>query len=351
MRDSLRNLAPLYSMKIWQLVLVILTVFAQVGAREAINSHGEALEVSIDGTMSRYEVVRSLGQDTNDIDGESLLRILRESENHLQSKTDSSVQVALDHVSSLVEQVERLELLSASVDGTRQAVDELIRLANSRQLEYFMQKLKKALEQEMNLRSLDRRQNEQLSTEGAPFETVSLDALKRKFEIKHILEGSELELRQWVMDVIKEELGLYEENILSTMVGESNSDCASPVDVVHNVQSALMKWSQDGIGIVDYAQGGTIVHEMTSQSFVPMPAQSDLLGNVWWGKFVPQDWEELLPPGWQDWNVAIPSCFYHAFPSIVRVICFIFKIGIEVQFANSMSSLTSLCHFSAIFVS
>ena len=296
-----------------QKLLVVFILVSIAGTEATDSSHHETVEVSVDGTIARHEVVGLFDRDPYELDGEALLRIIQVSESELQGNTDASVNSALEHVSSLVEQAERLKSLSAAVEEHSQAVDELIRLANSRQLEHLIDRLNRTLEQELKLRASDK-QHEDLAADGASYETVPLNVLKRTFEIKNILEESENELRQWVIEIIQEELAAYERTALSKgVVSETNSDCATPADVVQTVQSALMKFSQDGIGIADHAQGGSIVHDLTSQSFVPVPTQTDLVGNVWWSKYIPEDWERALPPGWQDWNSAIPSYIYHFF--------------------------------------
>eukprot|EP00980_Cylindrotheca_fusiformis_P026537 scaffold16380_cov62-Cylindrotheca_fusiformis.AAC.1 len=99
---------------------------------------------------------------------------------------------------------------------------------------------------------------------------------------------------------MKDEVEKYRKELLAN--SDVKPKCPSTVDVVQDVHLALTKFSQDGIGLLDHAQGGQIVHTLTSPTYSPEPDPEELLGNVWWRKYIPEDWEKLLPEGWADWN-------------------------------------------------
>jgi hypothetical protein len=262
---------------------------------------------------------------------ESLLELIRSTENMLQTAPSSSADHLFQEVASLVAQSELLETYHANVEALQQDVDAMIRSANARQLDYLVKKLNDTLLKEMKLRT-----NSRTNLVEGPA-TVSTDSLIKKFDAKQIMAESEEELQEWVMDIIQEELYDYVEE----QINESGEDCATPVDVVHKVQSALTKYSQDGIGITDHAQGARVVYEMTSDSYSPPPDRSELLGNVWWRKYIPEDWERILPEGWQAWNVGIPSYVYH---SLVRS-----RLFWSFSFSSGCFSFVS-CVFSFMYV-
>jgi hypothetical protein len=168
---------------------------------------------------------------------------------------------------------------------------------------------------------------------------------------KRLLAPSEYEISDWVLQIVQEELDEYQENLLnaksesgaSTTSSLTSGDCAAVTDAVEKVQAALTKFSQDVIGLIDHAQGAEIVHTMTSPTYVPPPAEHELLGNVWWSKFIPEDWERLLPQGWEEWDIRIPSFVYH---SLVRcsLVSHLSRLLREKHFLSLRLSLFPLSH-------
>jgi SUN domain-containing protein 1/2 len=60
--------------------------------------------------------------------------------------------------------------------------------------------------------------------------------------------------------------------------------------------------------MIDHAQAASVVHELTSSTYRPPPLLEEKLENVWWRRYIPEDWERyLLPNGWQEWNTRLPS--------------------------------------------
>jgi hypothetical protein len=250
---------------------------------------------------------------SSELDVETLLETFRQAERFLKEIAPQvNVDSTLEEVEELIEKSHRLEALHAQVQEKRQAVDELLRIANTRQLDqHLLPRLNRTLERELTLRKAQGHAEHGAVTTETEFEPVSMDDLKRAFETKSLMKESEAMLQQWVIGIMEEELAALAESHASSSL-EGKVECATRLEVVHDVQAALTKHSQDGIGMVDYAQGATIIHEMTSASYIPPPAENELLGKVWWGNYIAEDWEQLLPQGWQEWNVGIPSFVYHA---------------------------------------
>jgi Sad1 / UNC-like C-terminal len=96
--------------------------------------------------------------------------------------------------------------------------------------------------------------------------------------------------------------------------GKAPGTCLLTKEAALAVHDALMRYARDGIGQIDRA--GYIVHQYTSPTHVVKDdAAFSNLGNVWWRRYIPQDWEALLPVGWQSWKngFALPDHMYHTF--------------------------------------
>lgn len=254
---------------------------------------------------------------------EALLETLRSSTGLLQTGV-LSVDSLIEEVNMLMLSKDRLEEYHAKVDQQQLVVDTMVKLANARQLDYFISQINETIEKEIILRSardIALQHEEEYMEEDDDQDhvaTVSKNAMRKSFEVEKIMEEGEREVQEWIIGIVKEELDAYQESLKSgEHAGASSGKCATASDVVHDVQSALTRFSQDGIGMVDHAQGASVVYEMTSPSYMPWSETSELLGNVWWRKYIPEDWERLLPAGWEEWDVAIPSYIYH---TLVRAI-------------------------------
>lgn len=269
-----------------------------------------------------------------------------------------SVQAVLDDVTQLMEKIEdgrdhtvsssALDLLTREVEGLtmelqrleeltnlllekQSKVDDLIRTANSQQLEALMLRLNETLEKETKLREFERQEPKQSKRRPRPVVDVDTQSpvtsasLHRRIGIEAILDHSELEMKNWIVQVIQDELATLKDEFMPPFdvdavsggtVGNNSGNCPSTIHVVQKVQQALKDYANDGIGRVDHAQGAQVVHWWTSTTFSPPALSSETLGSVWWRKFIPEDWEKLLPDGWENWRLSIPSYLYH---SLVRV--------------------------------
>ena len=224
-------------------------------------------------------------------------------EQQLQQQLEQQQQ-NLPEVSELLSQIEelwqrtnQLENQHVLLEERQEQVNSLIQNANGIQLDHFLSRLQLAYQQEIVLRSSN------------TYNIIPMDDLKRRFNTQQVMEESETNLQTWILGIVEEELERYQKNN-----AYPHTTCPSATEIVQQIQVALTEFSQDGIGSIDHAQGGEIVHSMTSPTYESTTDSSSLLlGNVWWRKYIPQDWEKwLLPSGWQDWSVGLPSFVYHS---------------------------------------
>jgi hypothetical protein len=143
---------------------------------------------------------------------------------------------------------------------------------------------------------------------------VTLEQLDQQTQPTRIMQESETQLEAWIQEVIADEIANHYAQ-LSEMC--SSGKCVTPVEAAQLVQASLTTFAYDGVRMVDHAQGGTIVYELTSETYEP-PADdpSQQLGNVWWRKYIPEDWERVLPPQWEEWKAGVPTFLKHSFVSI-----------------------------------
>jgi hypothetical protein len=102
-------------------------------------------------------------------------------------------------------------------------------------------------------------------------------------------------IQAWMLEVRKDEMEKYKIELLVNK--GASSECHSVEDLVQDIHMALLKFSKDGIGLIHHSRGGEIVLTLTSAPYSPQPDPSELLGNAWWRKCIPEDWEKLLPAG------------------------------------------------------
>jgi Sad1 / UNC-like C-terminal len=146
---------------------------------------------------------------------------------------------------------------------------------------------------------------------------VSLEQLERTYlttlsaRIKGLIQEAiaDSELQAMLATLSHQEKALEQSN---TYV---QGTCLSVKQTAVEVHDALMRYARDGIGQLDRA--GYIVHQYTSPTYAATndDATRSTLGNAWWRRYIPQDWEGLLPVGWQSWTnlFALPDHIYHTF--------------------------------------
>ena len=184
-------------------------------------------------------------------------------------------------------------------------LERLVRLTNVRQLQQLSERLNDALQFELERRAGTKQEKQQQKP-------VTESYLDSSFDPVMLFAKSEAVLEKWVRDIMEQEIESLVSSAAETgsavsVDEESNSNtsdesCVSPATAAQEVQSVLLHYSHDGIGRLDHALGGVIVHEMTSPTFVPPAQAHEKLG--YWRRFIPDDIEEMLPTGWK--NVRIP---------------------------------------------
>lgn len=243
-----------------------------------------------------------------EITEKSLLATLAQAKEFLQTD-NSSDEKLYTKFEGLLSKDQELETMQASLKEKQETVDNLVRQANAKQLEFLASRLNETLDKEVKLRRSIEEQADNLVEDSTTIDTVSISDVKSRLDVSRILDQSEKKIQTWMLEIMKDEVEKYKIDLLTNKGAALN--CPSVADVVQDVHMALTKFSQDGIGLIDHAQGGEIVHSLTSATYSPQPHPYELLGNVWWRKYIPEDWEKLLPAGWEDWNTGIPSYIYH----------------------------------------
>ena len=267
-------------------------------------------------------------------------KLLDEAEGAGSNMSAASMKAMNQKMAKLMKNFSRLESTMKEVAKKEAEINTLLQRANALQMKSLVERLQETLERERKLRALkkEKKKQEELfddkgSKKISPVANVDADIvveitsdiLEKRLDTDAIVNESEIEMRKWVLTVMKEELDVFEKNILSKNPqvniskedsgNDKTNECPSINTIITKIQQALNNNAQDGIGKVDHAQGGSVVHWLTSDTYSPPPTPSQTLGSVWWSQFIPQDWERLFPAGWEKTQATIPSYIYH---SLVR---------------------------------
>ena len=198
-------------------------------------------------------------------------------------------------------------------------MEDLIRQANLRQLEQLIEDLNVALTAESQ-RRLNKSGNGKQQVDQ---DIISMESLARAFDKKDLFQTAEQDIEGWIAAIINDQVDTVESQLreaasLSLEVDDTevatleDEHCVAAEKAADEVIDALTRFSKDGIGLEDHAKGATVIHEMTSPTYTPPPLDEDRLGHGRWRRFIPDDIEDWLPEGWQDWDVRLPSPVYHA---------------------------------------
>jgi len=241
----------------------------------------------------------------------------------------------------LIPYVERLKELTEKVAKKKSRISTLLKEKNSHQLEDLVSRLMETLQWETDLREMENEyllDQKMLSMDESDDQDLSKivthSMLHERLNTMVIMEQSEATMKNWITSLIEEELDTFKtSNIMGNVpiellgggstrdsnAGDSDTDndeyCPSTASIVQQIQQSLQDYADDGIGMVDRAQGANVVHSMTSETYSPESSsrnESSSLGSVWWNKFIPQDWERYFPSDWEYWNVGVPSYVYHS---------------------------------------
>jgi hypothetical protein len=252
------------------------------------------------GTVDEDNSRGSISEQLNDLEAAAKAALARPT--HDASKYAH----LLNQLSVLVEENKKLENMEKELVQRTLALEDVIRQANAVQLQYLAWQLNVTLEEELQNRAILEEKSVDETT--GPNIAVTLEQLEEQIHPTRILAKSETTLSEWILNVINEEVANYHVEA-AAKVGK----CVTPLEAAQLVQASLMTHAHDGM--VDHAKGAQIVHELTSDTYIPPADPNQLLGNVWWRKYIPEDWERVLPSGWQDWNVGFPSFLAHSLVS------------------------------------
>jgi Sad1 / UNC-like C-terminal len=280
------------------LVVLLFTLIAYSRSQAAASSKDASAAIQPDLTMRISDAMQA---------AEKVLQ---------QHEKLAAVQVP-DIVPQIAEKLATTESAAQSLSELQDKRDALIGQANAKQLQELIDALEK-----ISLAEQARRENETATAA----KTVTAEQLHRMLAVNEVLQESEAVLQTWIMQMIQTEVDTAAlDKSLFAAVAEpetattTTSACVTTAQAVQHVQAALHRYALDGIGRVDHAAaataGATIVHQLTSPTYQDTATASETLGTVWWNRYIPQDWEELLlPTGWQNWKVGtiIPDHVYHS---------------------------------------
>lgn len=225
--------------------------------------------------------------------------------------------ISTEQIDDIQREIDGLRAMQEQLKRQEKEIERLVALANAKQLEDLATRLTATLQKEILFRKL----SEISPITHDQIEYVSKDDLRQQLDLENVLNESESQLMEWILRIAQDELEDYKNKILSSRVDQAPhvGGCPTITDIVRDVQVALTRFTQDGIGLIDHAQGAEVVYSMTSPTYEPTPSEYELLGSVWWRRYIPEDWERLLPEGWQNWSVNIPSYVYHSLVSRLLV--------------------------------
>jgi len=240
-----------------------------------------------------------------------------------------------ERVEEYIREVDNLRLLHEQLMNQEKEVERLVTLTNAKLVDDLATRLTATLEKEILLRSaIDSCKVDVVPVVEKEVAYVNRDDLRRQFDLISILTESDRQLSEWIHSIVLDEIANYKNGLVKSAadsiptieveeIPEQTGDCLGVTDVVKEVQVELTKFSQDGIGLIDHAQGAQVVHSMTSPTYEPPVSEEEMMGNVWWRRYIPEDWEQLLPTGWERWSVRLPSYIYHSL--VCRLVCVYFR--------------------------
>ena len=215
---------------------------------------------------------------------------------------------------------QRTSLLAKEQDLIRRTVSlqEMVQQVNDLQLTSLAKQLNETIHTELQSRVVAD-DDAQAQQEQQQQQLLSIDDMKESLKADDILEDTEEVLQNWIVTVVEQEVSdvriaaatATAEKIKkkpSTTPSTSTTTCLTPSDGAQLVQESIVEHRATPKNHLEYA---TVVHEFTTDTYQAPPSSSDLMGNIWWRRYIPADWERLfLPDGWQEWNVGLAPAFY-----------------------------------------
>ena len=251
---------------------------------------------------------------------------LQSSEQTLKAYEQISSTTPIEAVES--ERIDHLHNISDQVAQLETTRDQLINNINSQQMKKLQERLENTfltvLENYTALVTDNRNIHVPITTAPA----VTITELERRFVTDNLLAESETILSEWIRSIITKEINELDATLLTSSVvsnqrhsmapssPDTSKKCIPVETAAEKVYSRLMKYWYDGIGLMDYTH--SIVHQYTSPTYMvtddDLPSTSTL-STVCWNRYIPQDWEYLLPHGWQswkEWSFNLPDHIYHS---------------------------------------
>jgi Sad1 / UNC-like C-terminal len=268
---------------------------------------------------------------------------------------DDQQQVQLEQIWSLTTTAKELTVQYQELLDLQLQQDKLIDQVNMIQMNHFIQIVHEFAEQyhEQYQQQQQKKKKQQGSSsdnsDDNDNEPVTIDRLKELLSPEIVLAQSEQSLYDYIRTIIttnqkeitelvsnhkipmKQQHSTKLSRTTKSISGKNNDDdmnCLSPYDTAQTIHDGIHRYNIDQIGLFDICQdGATIVHEMTSPTYnggasSPITTStnsiddtssssssyttgttSSRIGNVWWNKYIPEDWEKwILPKGWEQWN-------------------------------------------------
>jgi len=193
---------------------------------------------------------------------------------------------------------------------------------------------------------------DEMEEEDDKSERISFDALENAIQLDDLIDEAEFETDYYINSKLKKEmedelkrrekeytkqvkeLELSLESKLEEVKHQSTNQCADTLEVAALVQSTLWSLKEDGEKY-DHLQNAMVVYgsDWTSDTFrrkIPK-RKVKRLGDVEWRSYFPEDWERMLPLGWEDWDISflqnfkslknikrlIPTSVLHSLPMVI----------------------------------
>lgn len=248
--------------------------------------------------------------------------------------TDSMTDL-ISTVQMLTEEHARMVELEESLIQRTQSLQTLIQEINVGQLQQLAKQLNETVHAELKSRTAT--VEIEAGDSNVVVDAMSVDDMMDAMDADAMLDDSEAALHNWVVHLVHEEVTqAYAAAIATAKAATSTAEvttpsllsppstCISPSDGAQLVQEALSNQQQQQASAK--APAASVVHELTSATYIPPLKESDKMGKVWWRRYIPDDVERLLPAGWQDWNVGLS-------PATKRLL-----VSIQLQLAQGVTS-------------
>lgn len=354
----------------------ILLAFASIRTRNAFTRALDAdpLDEPVDPSPDLTLEELALLDEMKSVDAHKSLRDLLEK---TQNELDRLKRIQNEEIPKFLE---RRRLLSDGYEERAQETREILELIQTRNqadVLSFMKRVQNVIQEELDRRAkmpdLESAYDETIRDEWS--DKVTISDVRQQFDLQHMSRVLSETLGSDVLDILYEKTGyvfveyLQEcqdrverkknalENEMSEILRQHEAGhCVKTVDVALQIIQSLEQLEKDEKQN-DALVGAKIVYggKWTSDTFQPkLETTSDeelKLGDLQLRKYIPQDWERLLPSGWKGWDISIfqkiksspspqnilPAYFWHSLPSrVVSIVESPFEKGIPAPVETVM---------------